>query len=215
MLDGWSDVPLADLVAERLGVPCVVDNDVNNAARAELRARRPRVPRVLLLVGVGTGIGGAIAIEGRVYRGANGGAGEIGNTTVDRGGAKCWCGRRGCLNTLASGAAIEQHLALRAGSLPDAVARREPRVLDALEAAGQALGSGIANALNLLNPDLVVLAGGLAELPPALFLEPLERSARAEAFAPIADACRFERARAGYEAAAVGAGWLAWEHAAD
>jgi glucokinase len=208
MLDGWLDVPLADLVAERLEMPCVVDNDVNCAAVAELQQRKGEAPDSMLFVAVGTGIGGAITLGDRVWRGHTGVAGEIGNVTIDRHGPKCWCGRRGCLNTFASGAAIERQLE-GGSSLTDQVGSRDPRVTAVVQQAAEALGIGLANALNLLNPALVVLGGGVAQLGNP-WLEVVARTARAEAF-PEAGRCRFELARAGYEAGAVGAALLAME----
>jgi glucokinase len=208
MLDGWRDVPLAHRVAELLGVPCTIDNDVNAAALAELARRRGGPPGGMLFVAVGTGVGGAIALGGRLWRGATGVAGEIGNTTIARDGPRCWCGRRGCLNVLASGTAIEDHLGVGRGALAMLVARREPRALAAVAAAAAALGIGVANAMNLLNPALVVFGGGVGRLG-ADFLAAIERTARAEAFPEAAEGCRFELARAGYEASAVGAALLA------
>lgn len=208
MLDGWLDVPLADLVAEGLGVPCVVDNDVNCAAVAELEQRADEAPDSMLFVAVGTGIGGAITLGNRVWRGHTGVAGEIGNMTIDRHGPRCWCGRRGCLNTFASGAAIEEQL--KAGiSLADQVGSQDPQLTAVVQQAAEALGIGLANALNLLNPALVVLGGGVAQLGNP-WLEVVARTARAESF-PEAGRCRFELAGAGYEAGAVGAALLAKE----
>jgi glucokinase len=206
MLDGWREVPLAERAARELGVACVVDNDVNMAAFAELRMRAEEIPHSMLFIAVGTGIGGAITIGDRLWRGFSGVAGEIGNVTIDRHGARCWCGRRGCLNTCASGSAIGSELGLDA-PLEEHIRTGHPRLRQALDAAAVSLGIGIANALNLLNPALVVLGGGVARLGPE-FLEAVARTARAEAF-PEAGLCRFEPARAGYEAGALGAALLA------
>lgn len=197
MLDGWRDVPLAAQLAGELGVPCLLENDVNAAAVAELKCRQHDPPGSMLFIAVGTGIGGAIVLDNRLWRGHTGVAGEIGNVTIDRHGPLCWCGRRGCLNTSASGAAMEQFFA------------GDPRPDQVLHEAAAALGIGIANALNLLNPALVVLGGGVARLGPR-WLDAVASRARAEAF-PEAAQCRIEMARAGYEAGAVGAGLLAIE----
>jgi glucokinase len=200
MLDGWREVPLAEQVGDALGVPCVVDNDVNAAAVAELEQRRGETISSMLFVAVGTGIGGAIVLDNRLWRGHTGVAGEIGNVTIDRHGSICWCGRRGCLNTCASGAAIEREL--DSGVPLDGQAELGP----VIEGAADALGIGIANALNLLNPGLVVLGGGVARLGQP-WLERVAKTARSEAF-PEAGMCRFELARAGYDAGAVGAALL-------
>ena len=195
MLDGWREVPLADRVRAATGVPCVLDNDVNMAAVAELEARGAPTPHCMLMVAVGTGIGGAICIDGELFRGASGIAGEIGNTTIDRFGSTCWCGRRGCLNVLASGSAIED-LTPRLG--------RE----GAAGHAAHMLGLGIANAVQLLNPDLVVLGGGVLEIGDP-FVARLGETVAREVFPEALAACRVERALAGHSAAAIGAGRLA------
>jgi glucokinase len=208
MLDGWREVPLAERLAQVLGVPCVVDNDVNAAAIAELKQREDELPDSMLFVAVGTGIGGAITVGKRLWRGHTGVAGEIGNVTIDRHGPTCWCGRRGCLNTSASGAAIERQLQPGV-SLAEQVQRGHPRLDRVLARAAESLGIGIANALNLLNPALVVLGGGVAELGPR-WMDTVVSTARSEAF-PEAGQCRFELARAGYHAGAVGAALLGVE----
>lgn len=207
MLDGWREVPLARLVQEATGLPCAVDNDVNTAALAEI-AVRGGVAGALLFVAVGTGIGGALALNGKLWRGASGVAGEIGNTTIDVGGALCWCGRRGCLNTLASGSAVERRLGAAPGSLDAELRRRGREVEEELARAAAHLGAGLANAMNLVNPSLIVLGGALPLKHPR-FVEVAAKVARAQAFAEAAEVCRIEAARAGYEAGAVGAGLLA------
>jgi glucokinase len=208
MLDGWREVPLAEQVAAQLAVPCVVDNDVNAAAVAELRLREAEAPDSMLFVAVGTGIGGALAIHGRLWRGHTGVAGEIGNMTIDRHGPSCWCGRRGCLNVYASGAAIEAQLGAGV-SLAEHTRAGHPALGEVVRVAAELLGVGLANALNLLNPELVVLGGGVSELG-GPWLARVAAAARQEAF-PEAGQCRFELARAGYEAGAVGAALLAME----
>lgn len=208
MLDGWHDVPLADQLGTELGVPCVVDNDVNAAAVAELRCRADDPPGSMLFVAVGTGIGGALVFDDRLWRGHTGVAGEIGNMTIDRHGPLCWCGRRGCLNTSASGSAMGQQLQAR-GRPSDPSPTASPASDEVLKEAATALGIGLANALNLLNPALVVLGGGVPRLGPR-WLDAVAATARAEAF-PQAGRCRIEVARAGYEAGAIGAALLALE----
>ncbi|HEX4275966.1 MAG TPA: ROK family protein [Bryobacteraceae bacterium] len=197
ILDGWRDVPLACLLGERLGIPCAVDNDVNNAARAEL-AQRGEDGRDMLFITVGSGVGGALVLAGKLWTGASGLAGEIGHIAVDTDGPRCLCGRIGCAGPRASGQAIAQRLADAAN-------------IDAWSIVGETavlLGRAIASALNLLNLPLVVVGGGVADLGDR-YLALIERAVRAEAFPEIAAACRIEPARAGYEAGATGAALLA------
>ncbi|HET8946026.1 MAG TPA: ROK family protein [Candidatus Polarisedimenticolia bacterium] len=210
MLDDWKDVRFADRLSEALAVPCLVDNDVNMAAFAEIARRRTDgdPPATTIFVFVGTGIGGAIAIDGALYRGPGGLAGEIGNTTVDHAGEVCWCGRRGCLNTLASGSAIAAALGNGGTALAERFLNGDPVTVRVVERAAHWLGVGLGNAINLLNPALVVLGGGVAELGPR-YLATVRQAALRESFAEAAGACRFELARAGYEAGALGAGLMA------
>ena len=205
MLDGWRDHPLAAAIADRAGAPCAVDNDVNAAAVHEQAARGARD---LLLVAVGTGIGGALVLDGQLRRGHGGLAGEIGHVSIDRDGPRCDCGRRGCVNRYASGTAIELAAGLPPGSLVEAAARGEPALVEAVEIAADALGAAIGSALNLVDVPLVVLGGGVAGLGDR-FVAAVAARARRECFAEIGGACRFETARGGPEAAALGAAMLA------
>lgn len=187
MLDGWKDVPLARLVRERLGLRCVVDNDVNAWALGELAARRNEVAPVSVVVAVGTGIGGAILIDGRILRGSRGLAGEIGNTTIDWKGPVCWGGRRGSLNALASGSALEGRPFLKGA---------------------RALATGLSNVVHLLNPGLVVLGGGVVEHGGDDFLEAVDRLVRVECFPEMSRGLAIERAVSGSQGGALGAALL-------
>lgn len=198
MLDGWADVPLAALAAEALGVPVRVDNDVNMAARAEARVRRHRGERAddFVMITLGTGIGGALVLGGHLYGGATGLAGEIGHVAAGDGrGPPCRCGRSGCLGALAAGAAFSEGL-------------DGPRAASALDA----LGSGLASVINVLNPALLVVGGGVPAAHAAL-VPRLAARVRALAMPEIAAACRIEAAVAGAEAGTWGAGLLALEAA--
>jgi predicted NBD/HSP70 family sugar kinase len=201
MLDGWHDVDLARRIAIATGVPCAVDNDVNTAAVCE---QERRGAPDLLYVAVGTGIGGALILDGQVWRGAGGFAGEIGHVCVDRAGPMCGCGRRGCVNLYASGPAIELAAGLARGGLMHAGPAALPAVLDGATALGAAIGS----ALNLLDVPLVVLGGGVVELG-AAYVAAVAASVRRECFREIADRCVVDASRIGYDAPAFGAAMLA------
>lgn len=195
---GWEDFPLAEWLRGRLGAPAVVENDANAAALGEWRHGAGRGTRCFLYVTVSTGIGGGIVIHGEIYRGADGLAGEIGHMVVDPGGPRCTCGRRGCLEALASGPAIaaraRELLASRrrsgegrallglVGGDPSrisarevalAAARGDPLASEVLREAGEALGFGIAQAITLLNPERIALGGGVIKAG-----EPFLRSVR-------------------------------------
>lgn len=215
MIDGWRDVSFAAEVGAATGLPCVIDNDVNAAAVAELDLRRRAGEDVsspdasMLLAAVGTGIGGAITLGGRLWRGRSGAAGEVGNMSIDRAGAVCWCGRRGCLNMAASGAALEAAWG-GPGTLRAAWLAGDARALGVVRDGARALGHGLANAVQLLAPTLVALGGGVAEYGEAWRAE-VEATLRAETFPEAMAHCRVELARAGYEAGARGAARLAAE----
>ncbi len=180
----WRDAPLVAYMAEALGVVAVADNDVNAAAWGEYRHGAGRGSRHLLMVSVGTGIGGGVVLGGRLYRGANGFAAEIGHVVVEPSGPRCGCGNRGCWEQVASGSAITRqgkraaarhpHSSLLelAGGNPMAVtgamvteAARQGDIVSRgiFVEVGHRLGVGIAGLVNVLDPELVVVGGGVSE----------------------------------------------------
>lgn len=227
MLPGFDGVPLARWLTDELSVPARVMNDAKAAGFGEFCALgRPQGLHLVLLT-VGTGIGGAIFIDGRPYLGAAGFAGEFGNASIDYQGETCWCGSRGCLNMLASGSALAAHAARAALADPSSAlhGRSEPLTVEAIGAAAAAgdalarrvladgaaaLGAGIANVINILNPHRVSLTGGVIELGPE-YLEQVRREARARAFRELAEVAAIEPAVLGYRTGAYGAAMLARE----
>ena len=179
----WRDAPLVAFVSERLDVPVVADNDNTAAAWGEFRFGAGRGYRDLLLVGVGTGIGGGIVADGELVRGAHGFAAEIGHIVVEPDGPLCGCGNRGCWEQVASGQAVTRagREAVRSGADTSLVAlsggevervtgpmvTRAARDGDAVATGiiaevGRRLGVGIAGLVNVLDPEVVVVAGGVA-----------------------------------------------------
>ncbi|MFK7819361.1 MAG: ROK family protein [Planctomycetaceae bacterium] len=200
ILNGWDNVALTSLVTAATGLPCGIDNDVNQAARAELPVRDADS---FFFVAAGTGIGGAVVLDGKVWPGVSGLAGEFGHICIDREGADCICGRRGCVGPYAGGEGIEQRLGIEPGTLADFMQSNPDVANEALTEAGTALGSAIASIMNVMNVGLVVLGGGLAMLEP--YRSAVETAARNEAFDEIQADCSFEVSTAGYEAGATGA----------
>ena len=229
----WRDVPLAKLVESALDLPVVVDNDCSAAAYGEYRLGAARGHRHALYVGVGTGIGGGIVVDGRIDRGAHGFAGEIGHMIVERDGPRCGCGNEGCWETVASGSALAREgraaalldasLAARAGGDPEAVTGelvvQAAREGDAAAAAivarvGRRLGEGIAGLVNVFDPEIVVVGGGVARAADVLL--PPVRAAVAETVegGPYRPDVPIVPAALGPDAAAIGAGMMALdEHA--
>jgi glucokinase len=231
----WRDAPIAAHLHETFGLPVAVDNDCATATLAEWRLGAGRGFRNFLYVGVGTGIGGGLVRDGRIDRGAHGFSAEIGHVIVEPGGPRCGCGNDGCWETVASGSAITRDgqravtrhahslLAELAGGDPGAVTGElvtqaahegDPAAQGILAEVGTRLGEGIAGLVNVLDPEAVVVGGGVAEageafLAPAraAFARCLEGAAHRPTV-PILDAAL------GNDSAAIGAALLAMERLA-
>ncbi|MFF4566543.1 ROK family protein [Streptomyces sp. NPDC001435] len=173
---GWRDVPLRDLLAERLGVPVALGHDVRTGGLAEGRIGAGKGADRFLFVPLGTGIAGAIGLDGRVEAGAHGFAGEIGHIVVRPGGVPCPCGQRGCLERYASAAAVSEAWAAAcedpdadAADCAKAVASGDPNAVRIWQEALDALADGLVTALTLLDPRTLIIGGGLAEAGETLF----------------------------------------------
>ncbi|GHG28432.1 ROK family protein [Streptomyces filamentosus] len=174
---GWHGVPAEELFGDALAalrpaagrLPVASDNEANMAALAELRFGTPGTPRTFLHLTGETGVGGAVVVHGELLRGAHGFAGEIGHLVVDAEGPRCRCGSRGCLEQYAGQAALLR--AADATDVDDLAARAEredPRARAALAEAGRMLGRALSGAVNLLDPEAVVLGGIYPRLMPWL-----------------------------------------------
>lgn len=216
-ITGWPGTQIADVLHERLGLPVVVDNDVNAHAAGEAWLGAGRGARNVLLVAVGTGVGGAVVLNGQPLRGAHHAAGEIGHVPV-RGAMhlRCACGRAGHLEALASGPGLLRHYHSLGGdpTLTDTrgVVERaraaDELSLQVVRDAAAALGTCLAGVVTLLDPDVVVVGGGLAEAG-EVWWEPMELVLRSELIDILADVA-IKPAELGTNAALVGAGHLAW-----
>jgi len=182
---GWEQVPLCDRLEAELGAPAFMDNDGNTAALGEYRYGAGRGHDSLLYITVSTGVGGGWILNGQTWGGADGVAGEIGHLVVDPQGPTCPCGKRGCVEVMASGLGIAQRASewlatrphngrllrsLAAGDLaPDAelvaqaAAQGDELAWQVLEVSARALGNGIGGAANLMNPEVFVLGGGVTK----------------------------------------------------
>lgn len=167
----WHDVNIAELLTKRLNVPIYVDNDVNTLALTENWCGVGRGTDNFLLVTVGRGVGMGIVINGQIYRGGFGGAGEFGHTVIEINGPLCDCGKRGCLESIASDPAIMKKVneEISRGELPKSVKDINELITLGQDGnavaqrifarAGEALGVGIANLVNIFNPQLIILSG--------------------------------------------------------
>lgn len=160
----WAHLDLIGLLETRLGLPVLLDNDVNTLTVAEQLFGAGRGLAHLLVVSIGRGIGMGLVVNGLVHRGAHGGSGEIGHVEVVPNGPDCWCGRRGCLEAVAAEPAIIREVLATTGRLvqPDdiaALADRQPAVAEILERAGRHVGRAIANVATVIDPERIVISG--------------------------------------------------------
>ena len=222
-LVGWRDVPLVEMLQERLGLIVRLENDANAAALGENVFGAGRGTRHMLYITVSTGVGAGIIADGRLYGGAKGSAGEIGHTIVDPSGPPCGCGKRGCLESLSSGTAIarraveavdrgdsavlaairerEGHLAARL--VADAARQGDAASIAIYEEAGFFLGIALANAVNLLSPEAIVLGGGVMQAKD-LFLPRAEETMRDRALDEPLKHMRLAEAELGDRAGVMG-----------
>lgn len=175
----WAGWPVTGPVGDALDVPAVLINDARAFGLAELRLGAGRGASSMIGLTLGTGVGGVIAVDGRVHQGHDGTAGEIGHQTIDADGPRCNCGNRGCLETYARAEAVAR--ACGAPTAEEAVARAragDERAVQGLAEVGRYLGIGIANMITVITPDRVVLGGGVAAAAD-LLLGPIRDELRA------------------------------------
>ncbi|MEU9220767.1 ROK family protein [Streptomyces sp. NPDC048376] len=222
ILPAWRNVDFGACLEPRLNLPVVVDNDATMAALGHLAGLPERHrPSCLVCLTLGTGVGGAVLLHGVPMRGPDGTAGQIGHTTVDPTGRPCACGATGCLNAYASGTAItSRYLELRAEArsgddggqdtapgavnLAESLRRQDPSARRALDEAVRALVVSISGVVNVLNPELVVLGGGVADLGPSL-TDPVQAGVARRSFPAPARRVRVCRAAHGSLTGAMGA----------
>ena len=221
-------LPLGRIIRESIHLPVVVDNDVNALTLGEWTFGQARGFRHVAMITVGTSIGGGLILNGALVRGGSGYAGEIGHITVSLDGPDCFCGSRGCLKLFASGPDIARRarsllrkdqpsiLADLSAGDPDridaplvfaAAARGDPAALAVLAGAAQALGAGVATLINLCNPEMILLGGGVMEAGEIL-MEPVTRWARFYAFEAAFDRTRIVRSILTKESGVLGAASL-------
>lgn len=207
---GWTDFPLRDVIGDRVGLQATLDNDANCATLGEWWLGAAQGGRNVVGMTIGTGIGGGLILDGRLYHGASDVAGEIGHITIDVTGRRCKCGNYGCLEAYASGPSIADRARealmgnadsllhtlvdgeldlITAATVYSAAERGDETALEVVRETARFLGAGIGNLLNIFNPDVVVICGGVTQAGDSLF-EPLRREVRKRAFRPAVDACR-------------------------
>ncbi len=222
---GWRNFPLRDLISNAVHLPATLDNDANCATYGEWWLGAGRGTRALVGFTLGTGIGGGIVLDGEIYHGCSDVAGEIGHMTIDSNGRKCKCGNYGCLEQYASGPAIALRAVegieagaetvlvdmvggkmddITAATVYEATVQGDPYATEVMKDTAKFLGAGIASIINILNPEMVVIAGGVTRAGDTLF-DPLRAEVRRRAFKSAQECCRIVPAELPGTAGVVGA----------
>ena len=231
-IPGFINIPLRDLIQERFGIPANLENDANAAAYAEYWKGAGRRSLIMVAYTLGTGVGGGIIINGKLIRGTNDCGGELGHITIVPDGEMCSCGNRGCVEAYASATFLVKHTSarlkkgcssllttwLREGKILTARLIDEARragdefAAEMLQEVGRYLGIGVANMVSALNPDVVVLGGGMMKAG-EIILEPVRREVKKRVFLEHYEHLRIVPAALGNEAGVIGAAGLVLERA--
>jgi glucokinase len=206
-LPGWKRVNLRKILEREFKIPVNLDNDANCAALAEARFGAGKKARNFIYITVSTGIGGGIVINKNLYRGTIGAAGEIGHMIIDPHGPQCGCGNFGCLEALASGSALKRMTGMDPLAVELAARQGNKKALRAIKEIAHYLAIGIANLVNIFNPELVIIGGGLSNMR-ELLLVPIRQEFKKYAMTLSARSVRIVRARLGTKAGALGAAAL-------
>jgi glucokinase len=224
-----TDVPVRDIMRERLGLPVFIDNDANCAALAEYLYGAGKGARDLVMLTLGTGIGGGLVLGGQVYRGSSGAGAELGHMVIDENGPPCQgsCPNHGCLETFASGTALSRDGTAAAGRAPDsalgqalakgkgvsgktvteAAIAGDQVAREVMATAGRHLGVGLASFANIFDPDLILIGGGVSAAGD-LLLEPAREELRSRALPPM-NQVEVRLAELGPDAGMIGAAAMA------
>lgn len=225
----WTEVPVGPLLSERLGVPVKLENDANCAVLGEQWCGAARGCNHVILYTLGTGVGGGLIFDGRIYGGVAGWAGELGHMPVVKDGAPCTCGRQGCLETVASATAMGTFAreAIEAGRSPvmarlakeqgrtdariviQAAQAGDEAAIEILRTVGEYLGWASASLVSALNPELIVVGGGASKAGEFL-LEPMRQVIATRAMLGPSKVVKVVPATLGNDAGLIGAASLVW-----
>lgn len=221
----WEDVPIQDLLYKHFRIPVYVENEANAAALGEFFFGAARNTKNFIYLSAGVGLGGGIVLDGKLFRGSYGYASEVGHVTFDAGGELCGCGKRGCWETFVGPRAVERRVRrilqagadsimreLAGGSLDQisfdivltAALSEDPVALNALQEVGQYLGIGMANLINIFNPEMIVLGGALNMASP-IIMPVVERTVTANTLAPNRENVEIVSSELGWDASVMGA----------
>lgn len=228
---GWSNVPLKAKLETIFGIPTFVDNDVNLGTLGEYAFGAGQGVKNLVGIFVGTGIGGGIILDGKLFHGINKTAGEIGHMIVDANGPRCGCGNFGCLEAVASRTGITKELQkailkkgqksellklnggkldqIRSQAIAKAVKRGDKLTVKVMQRAGKYLGISVASIVHFLNPEMIVFGGGVIEAMRDSLLDPIRQTAAEYALPTTMDGVQIVKAALGDNAGVIGASVLA------
>jgi glucokinase len=230
-LPGWRDVPLVGIFEKEFKKKTFLINDANAAALAEFRFGAAKGLRHIIYITVSTGIGGGVIIDGKLYTGAIGTAGELGHMTIDDNGPRCNCGNVGCWETLASGTALArsgrqkiregaetsilEHVSggienVDAKAIQIAAEQGDSLAKELIAQTGYYLGVGLANLLNMFNPEMIVIGGGVSNMG-AMIFDPAFQTAKERAYEIAYASVKFEKAKLGRNSGVLGAAAFAHE----
>ena len=234
-LPGWHDVPLRDIIEEKYRVKTFLINDANAAALGEHCFGAGKGVNNLIYLTVSTGIGGGIIINGELYSGSHGSAGEIGHMTIDTNGPRCNCGNIGCWEMLASGTAVAKEAIRRirqgeessltemvegkienitAEKVSRAAERGDSLALEVILKTATYLGVGLVNLVNIFNPEMIIIGGGMSKMGD-LLLNPARQVVKERAFQISAQAVRIVPAQLGDDGGVLGAAAFAFQQGLD
>jgi glucokinase-like ROK family protein len=220
----WKNVPLQELWVEKFVLPVYVENEANAAALGEFYFGAAQGVENFIYLSAGIGLGGGIILNGKLFRGSSGYASEVGHMTIDPQGSLCSCGKRGCLETLAGPRAVVERVrgtlkSGKASSLSDlqnggsgqltfdavieAAQLNDPVALAALEEVGRVLGIGVANLVNIFNPELIVLGGAL-NLASSILLPAVQHAVHENSLEPATENLRVTPSALGADACVMG-----------
>jgi glucokinase len=232
----WKNFPLGERLSKDFGVPVAIDNDVNMGVYGEYHFGSGKGYRNVIGIFPGTGIGGGLILDGKLFRGTTGNAGELGHIIVKMDGPRCGCGRRGCLEALASRVAIAREAAalalrghapyllktcgtdlarIRSGSLADAIKAGDKQVEEVVRTAARYIGVVMGSLVNIFSPDAFVLGGGLVQKMGKLYIEETTKAMREHSFPFLASAVKVHAAALADNAVVMGAAKLMLEKLAE
>jgi len=229
-LPGWKEEPVRDRFQEKFDIPVIVENDANVAALAEKAHGAGKGFNHFLCITLGTGVGGGLILNGKLYHGAVGAAGEFGHTTINFQGPQCNCGNYGCIERYVGAQYIVERALQKLGRYPDSLLKaytgdsdsispkliselaqkEDPLSQETLRETGELLGIALTSVVNLLNPELIVIAGGISNAGEILF-EPIRQKIKALALPLPGSLVRVVKAQMGDRSGVVGAAQLAFE----